>query len=56
MKRSLIKAAAVAVILAFGGLGFAMVVSMAVILAKAGASPANSTTMTDESLQIVLLR
>ena len=31
------------------------VVSMAVILARAGAPPANSMTMTDESLQIVLL-
>ena len=32
------------------------VVSMAVILAKAGASPANSMTMTNEYLEIGLLR
>ena len=60
MKRSLIKAAAVAAILALGGaspMTYSLgVVSTAVILAKVGASPANSMTMADGYLQIGLLR
>ena len=57
---SLIKVAAVAAILALGGLGrpthsLMADYSTAVILAMASASPANSMTMADECLRIALL-